>query len=553
MFSIKLPVVMLLTVLFMCSAWSYAGQSQLLSGDESLYPRVLQLSHSEQEDENGNIIASVVSFTGGVGHADIFVSRDQGESFELLSEIRDEDFQAGLCCGGLYELPSSINSLEAGTLLWAGSVGQQESASPMQIKVYHSTDQGLTWNYLSNCVDADKPVNEGGIWEPEFAIAATGELVCFYADETPLNHSQVLRYTKTSDGVNWSSPIDVVASNNSSDRPGMPNVVALSGGGYAMSYEVCGALSCATYLRESSDALDWSDPNYLGEPVITEDGITFWATPTMTISSSANGNDQLVLQGRTLVREGVVQPDNGATVFISHSGDPAGPWLAYDSPVHTELPAGTDVDFCQNYSSPLLVLKGGKKLLQLASDFSEDGRCLTWFNAEPLGGVRASIDGVELSSGSTKSTDVRLHVSNDYGGDYLLTADVPEFKGTVQLSDSQVTVLPGRDVVVSMKVVDQKVVSASILDEPMAVAGVLCAPWFLLWAVRARKSAILVVTMVLALLAVSGCGGGASGASENSPTMSVSKTYEGTFTAVSVEAPRVKTATNFTITVTTDQ
>lgn len=535
-------------LLLVCTVAVPAQAQTLLSENDALYPRVVQLSHNGDADKNGAIIASTVSFAGGTGHADIFVSRDNGESFELLTEIHDEDFQSGLCCGGLYELLMPVNELAAGTLLWAGSVGQEDLSEPMEMKIYASTDQGETWNYLSSCLTASAPTNEGGIWEAEFAIADTGELVCYYADETLPNHSQVLRYTKSGDGINWSEPVDVVTSNDPTDRPGMPVVVPLPTGEFAMSYEICGRLRCATYMRTSPDGLDWGNPTDLGEPVVSTDGLTFWATPTMTLAPRPDSEGrQLVLQGHTLVKDNVEQPGNGATLFISRSGDPFGPWKAYDSPMPVELPPGTEVDYCQNYSSPLLALGAGRKLLQLASDFSDDGICRTRFNVGPLGGVRASVDNFSVENDQDGSTDVRLHVSPGYSGDYTLSVSIPELGKDVSLSQSQVTVLSDRDATVTLSVGSDSVATA--VGMASVYAGVLCAPCLLFWsAPGSRRRRLLLGVVLLVPFVLTGCGGG-SGSGLDGPGPNVSTRYTGTLTAVSVDYPDVRTSTQFTVTV----
>jgi hypothetical protein len=526
-----------------------ANAQQLLSENDALYPRVVKLSHSANPEDNGAIIVSVTSFAGGVGHADIFISHDDGESFELLNQINDEDFQGGLCCGGLYELPASVNALPAGTLLWAGSVGQENPAEPMQMKIYNSLDQGETWSYLSNCLTASEPKSNGGLWEAEFTIAATGELVCFYSDETLHNHSQVLRYTKSSDGINWSEPVDVVASNDERDRPGMAVVVRLPNGEYAMSYEICGPLHCATYIRTSLDGLDWGDPAHLGEPVMSEYGLTFWATPTMALSPrpEADGH-QLILQGLRLISDGREHPGSGGTLFISHSGDPAGPWEAYDTPTPIDLPPGTGSNYCQNYSSPLLPLDGGRRVLQLASDFSADNICRTQFNVGALGGVRASVEDLNVGQDGGAEAEVRISVSPGYSGDYSLAVSIPELEMTASLSQSQVTVLSDSDAVLTLSLASQSVASLPSGPAPI-LAGFLFFPW-VLWSVlvRRKKRAALLFFALVAPLIFIGCGGGGGSSDAGSPSKASTR-YTGIFTATSVDNPDIKTSTQFTVTV----
>ena len=544
---------LLLSTLLIFGLVAKASEPQLISSDDALYPRLVQLNHQADPENNGDIIASVTSFAGGQGHADIFVSRNEGESFERLSQIYDEDFLTGLCCGGLYELPSAVNELAAGTLLWAGSVGQEAADTPMQMKIYHSVDQGQSWDYLSNCVDAQAPKRQGGIWEAEFVIAKTGELVCYFADETPQNHSQTLRYTKSSDGINWSDPVNVVASTNPNDRPGMPEVVRLASGQFMMSYEICGGLNCATYYRLSEDGLDWGDPTDLGRAVETPDGLTFWATPTLALAPKASGGEQLLLQGHTLVKGGADQPGNGATVFINSSADPVnGEWYAYDAPTPVDLPAGTSVNYCENYSSPLLPLSGGLKLLQLSSDFADDGVCRTWFNVAPLGGVRAQVDEVRGSAGETLTGTVHLRVSDGFDGDYTLDLQVEGLEGRVELSQSPVTLLSDREQSVSFTVIPEALVQSLSPADITLMAGALLVPWFcsMLLVRSGRIKLAVCATLATVVLMLSSCGGGGGGnAAPGGSVNTVTTHYQGVLRVSSVDNPNVETQTQFTVVV----
>lgn len=180
-------------------------------------------------------------------------ANDSGHTFSRVGTINDADFATGLCCGTLYELPQSVGALDAGTLLWAGSVGGDTPGAPMQIKIFHSADRGATWTYLSNCLTATANRSVGGLWEPEFAIAADGSLVCLYSDETQAGHSQVLRLTRSTDGHNWSAPTDVVSSGVAADRPGMAIVRRLPSGRFFMTFELCGPAACTVFYKTSAD------------------------------------------------------------------------------------------------------------------------------------------------------------------------------------------------------------------------------------------------------------------------------------------------------------
>lgn len=128
-----------------------------------LYPRAVRLANSGSA--NGRVLASVVTFDGNNGIGAIHESTDSGATFR------------------------QVGALPAGTLLWAASAGQDEPNRRMALRIWRSNDIGRTWSYLSSCAVAE---GTGGLWEPEFSVAADGALVCHYADETDAAHSQKL-------------------------------------------------------------------------------------------------------------------------------------------------------------------------------------------------------------------------------------------------------------------------------------------------------------------------------------------------------------------------
>lgn len=337
-----------------------------LGGSTGMYPRVVRAADAPRAP----LIASVTAFDKGA-HADIFRSDDDGATFTKTGEVRDPDFNTGLCCGGLYALPTAIGKLKAGTLLYAGSVGQGVEDKPMQLKIYSSTDQGATWSYLSNCYTA--PVNRkgGGLWEVEFLITKDGQLACLFSDETVPGHSQILQQSVSSDGVHWSAPKAIVKLTPPADRPGMPVVAKLTDGRYFMTYEICGPKhNCDVFTRASEDGIDWGNPADIGTFLTTPEGLTLRATPTVAL---ARGPDRLIVTGQRVYKDGRHQAETGATIFIDDSGTGNGPWRALPAPVDVRnIPA--DGNVCQNYSTPLLPLRDGKTLLAVATDFV-DGQC----------------------------------------------------------------------------------------------------------------------------------------------------------------------------------
>ncbi|MFB7041592.1 MULTISPECIES: RICIN domain-containing protein [unclassified Streptomyces] len=261
-----------------------------LGSGTGLHPRAVRLAASGSA--NGRILASVVSFEGGNGVGLVHESADNGASFRQVGRIADPESAGGqgLCCSTLFELPRQVGALPPGTLLRASSAGQGEAGRRTALRIWRSNDTGRSWSYLSSCAVAG---TTGGLWEPEFSVAADGALVCHYADETDPAHSQKLAAARSHDGVTWRDHRSTVASARFEDRPGMPVVRRLPGGSFLMSYEICGPggpYRCAVYLRSSADGWNRGDPRVLGGRPETVDGRHLRAAPTLARAPSPDGS-----------------------------------------------------------------------------------------------------------------------------------------------------------------------------------------------------------------------------------------------------------------------
>lgn len=345
----------------------------LLNGeDAAFYPRAIRLAHQADTSLNGAVIASTIAFNGGVGQGRIFISRDDGASFALQGSVSDAAWPKGLCCGSIYELPSAVGALPAGTLVWSASTGQDQQSLPMKHPIYRSSDAGKTWTSLNaNCgVGLKARGGDGtGIWEPELFVARGGQLVCMYSDETEAGQSQVLKITSTADGVTWTAARLLVGGDKSTDRPGMAVTSRLGDGSYLISYEFCSiaGLDCRVYLKRSADGLDWGSPTDKGFEPKTAAGQWFRHAPTHVWLPAHN---RIALIGQILNTSAgsVDAAGNGGTIFISSTADGSGAWTTMPAPV-VPLPPPTQTNWCQNYSSPLLPTADGKQLLMLSSDF----------------------------------------------------------------------------------------------------------------------------------------------------------------------------------------
>jgi hypothetical protein len=366
------------------------SQGTLLADTFATYPRLIRQSHHQTAALNGRLVASVTSRNTEQAVAGIYASNDDGASFSRIGTIADPAFKNGHCCGTLYELPVKIGGLPAGTLLYAASVGQEQNA-PMENRIYQSADGGVTWNYLSLCGTGRIPKNlkdPSGIWEPEFAIAKSGELVCYYSDETLAGHSQILVEVTSRDGVNWSAPRTIVAGDDPKSRPGMAIVRRLPNGSYLLTFENCylGPLDCALRAKRSDDGLDWGAANDPGVRLETASGQFFRHAPTFTWAPvPGQPNGMLIAIGQILVDKNGI-PDasgNGKVMFTNTTADGSGPWKLAPAPLAIASPPLT-TNWCQNYSSPLLPSSDGKRLVMLQSDGGADQSCRTRFGSAAL-------------------------------------------------------------------------------------------------------------------------------------------------------------------------
>ncbi|GGM18156.1 hypothetical protein GCM10010129_72970 [Streptomyces fumigatiscleroticus] len=375
---------------------SVAATGTPLRDGTGLYPRAVRLAHNGAA--NGRVLASVVTFDGNNGIGAIHESTDNGATFREVGRVSDPDSAAGqgLCCATLFELPQQVGALPAGTLLWASSAGQDEQDRRMALRIWRSNDVGRTWAYLSSCAVA---TGTGGLWEPEFSIASDGALVCHYADETDSAHSQKLAAARSYDGINWQGRHDTVASSVQTDRPGMPVVRKLPNGTYFMSYEICnpgGQYQCVVHYRTSADGWNWGNVTDLGVRPETVDGKYFRATPTIAWAPAPDGgtNGRLLLVGQRLLnKDGSVAAESGRTI-LANTENGSGPWYEIEAPVDVSDP---QINYCENYSSPLLPSADGRQVLQIATDF--DGTvCKPYF---ATGSVTGSGDASGIADGAT--------------------------------------------------------------------------------------------------------------------------------------------------------
>ena len=336
--------------------------------NSTLYPRLVRLSHGSPQ-VNGQIVAST--------NGNIFLSTDNGASFTFLDTVPTQAGSTERCCATLYEMPRTVGSLQAGTLLFAGSYFSGQTPA---IEIYTSTDQGRTWNYSSTPVTGGD--SKHGLWEPEFTIANDGALVMFWSDETDACCSQKLAQVRTYGGTAWQDQANTVASVVQADRPGMAVVSKLPSGTFFMSYELCGPAACTVFSRTSADGWNFGTASNTGTKIQTTAGQFFEHAPANVWSPSAASSGLLLLVGQVLFESnGAVSPSNGQLLFTNTSADGSGAWSTMPAPV--QVPTAYD-NYCPNYSSALLPSLDGSSLLELASDYNSSKQCVSYYATEPL-------------------------------------------------------------------------------------------------------------------------------------------------------------------------
>ncbi|WP_328844261.1 sialidase family protein [Streptomyces sp. NBC_00258] len=369
-------IALLAALLTAQSGTADAATGTALRNDTGLYPRAVRLAHNA--GANGRVLSSVVTFSGNNGLGAVYESTDSGASFRQVGTVSDPEAAGGqgLCCSTLFELPQRVGNLPAGTLLWSASVGQDETNRRMALRVFKSNDVGRTWSHLSTIATAG---STGGLWEPEFSVDASGQLVAHYSDETDPAHSQKLMAARTSNGLTWTGHRATVISPLATDRPGMAVVRKLGNGTYFMSYEICaapGQYQCVVHHRTSADGWDWTSGPFLGHRPETADGKYFKHAPTVAWAPEAgNPLGRLFLIGQVLYnKDGTRAAGSGKTVWVNSAGG-TGTWRGIPAPVTVE---STVVDYCPNYSSALLPSADGSSLLEIATDWV-GGVCKPYF------------------------------------------------------------------------------------------------------------------------------------------------------------------------------
>jgi hypothetical protein len=284
------------TVLPYTSGTRITANSPVIGGTR--YGRIIRLEHNGTL--NGTLLAT---FEAWPNDFRFYKSTDDGFTWSqisapILSSIPNWVMKVE---PDLYELPTAVGNLPAGTILLAGNCRTNDfNINSHRMEVWSSTNQAVSWQFRGV---ADKSTNQG-MWEPRLGLSSAGQLVCYYSDERfqTNGYNQLLGERVSPDGgLTWGPEIYVCAIADGVKRPGMAVTAKLPNGQYILSYEgvAFGGWS-QVYVKFSSDGTNWGSPSALGTPVQTASGAYVGACPYIMWSPAGGPNGTLLVSGQFL-------------------------------------------------------------------------------------------------------------------------------------------------------------------------------------------------------------------------------------------------------------
>lgn len=268
------------------------------------YPRAIQLHYQSGSNAsaNGSMLGTLqwLADTGQIPSISIFRSNDEGRSWgnpitRVQDTIHGSAYQL-MSQPHLYELPTAVGSMPAGTILLAALSRKQDATGNTYIMLYKSNNVGTSWSLVSTVAQGG-PASEGStpVWEP-FLYATNGKLIVYYSDERDAAHSQKLVHQTTTNGTTWSSVVNDVVDPNPAGRPGMLTMARMNNGKYIITYEHCGSPGCRVEYRVSSNPESWESA---AEQVVRlTSGTTPISTPYVVNLPNVGTNGAVVVSGR---------------------------------------------------------------------------------------------------------------------------------------------------------------------------------------------------------------------------------------------------------------
>jgi len=401
------------------------------------YPRAITVQH------DGSASRTVLATFARSGHngpttLPVYRSTNSGSSWSQISTVSSNTPGWDLEAPTLYEVPRTINGLNQGDLLAAGTAWRIGDYTTQKVEVFKSTNGGVSWSYLSNCTQTSGlPDTWGhGIWEPTFLVTDNNTLACFISDERPANsptNNQIIgHYTSTNGGQSWSSSLtpDIAFPADNRARPGMQTFALLPNGDFLMSYEMCRDATnpdhaCEVYVKRSADGSNWGPADNAGTLVRTRDDRELLHTPYIAWVPGGGPDGTVLISGQRVVAgptgSKTVLAESGHVLFVNTNLG-VGAWTEAETPVTVNPTGGyaAGVPSCPGYSTPMIPREDGTTYLYLAATWLGTGnQCELRFGIGALPGPTGAIRGL-----GGKCLDVDTNTANNGRAAQLYTCTI---------------------------------------------------------------------------------------------------------------------------------
>jgi hypothetical protein len=249
------PRLLLVVVLIASSIASHAGPSGPVAWGATVdvagggWGRMVQLTNGQW------LVVSTLFPANTNSYLSLLRSTDSGRTWSSVSRVEEAGRQ--LDNGELVVLPDGHLLVTMRSLI---------DGTSYHLPVYRSTNNGVTWSYLSN-IDTSEGLGSRGLWEPDFWVLADGRLIVTYSNEKHDGFSQLVsEKVSTDNGATWSAETTAVSQiGGGSLRPGMSQIARMADGRYILVYEVVNSGHADVHCKFSADGVDW--PSGLGTKI----------------------------------------------------------------------------------------------------------------------------------------------------------------------------------------------------------------------------------------------------------------------------------------------
>lgn len=213
------------------------------------YPRANTLA-------DGSIIGVYTAFDGGDNIIRTVRSTDGGSTWAALGEVT-----RGPSDANDIDNPYVLQLPDGRVLCTFRNHSKDQTTGAyltFRITVTVSTDQGVTWEFLSQPASDPGPVN--GNWEPFLRNAQGGSIQIYYSRENSAADQDTLERTSP-DGITWSDA-NTISGAGIISRDGMTGVAAISGTGpnlMAVFESESGGAFTVMSITSQDDGNTWGD------------------------------------------------------------------------------------------------------------------------------------------------------------------------------------------------------------------------------------------------------------------------------------------------------